>query len=309
MVTIKQIEAFYWVAKLGTLNKAAERLHITQSAATKRLQEVEAVSAVPLFEIGGRKNLVTQKGSELVSECEKLFSLLDELDMLRSSDRQPARILHIGLTELTALTWFPSFVRRMRAIYPAITIQPEIDLSSPLRLKVEAGRLDFAILPDPPPVDGLARMALGPVAFGWFAAAGTFESQSVHSLRDLAAFPVIEQSANSIITELCTQLWENAGVQPERIYGGNNVNALAGLISAGVGISCLPIVLFEQEVQRGELQLVATQPAAPSVTYYCCFFKQPHSGICYAIADIAKNCYSLSQMGPHLRSPADPQGD
>jgi hypothetical protein len=45
MLTVKQIETFYWVAKLGTVQRAADKLHITQSAATKRLQDVEAKSA------------------------------------------------------------------------------------------------------------------------------------------------------------------------------------------------------------------------------------------------------------------------
>ncbi len=291
MLTIKQIEAFYWVAKLGTLNKAADKLHITQSAATKRLQEVEAISTAPLFDAGGRKNLLTPKGNELVAECEKLFELLDELDMLRSEAKQPARILHVGMTELAALVWFPRFIRRMKEIYPSITVHPEIDNSAPIRHKVEMGQLDFAILPDPAPADDLARVALGLVPFGWFAAAGTFEPGSTQSLRDLAAFPVIEQNPDSIITELCAQLWQSAGVKPERIYGGNSVHTLAGLISAGVGISCLPIVMFKQEMLRGELQLVATRPAAPSVTYYCCFLKHMHSALGYAIADIARSSY------------------
>lgn len=294
MLTIKQLQAFYWVARLGTLSKAAEKLHITQSAATKRLQEVEALAAVPLFENGGRKNALTAKGHELVSECEGLFALLNELDLMKGSTQQPARLIHVGLTELTALTWFGRFIRQMKNIYPSVTIQPEIDLSTLLRQRVEEGRLDFAILPDPPPVEGLERMLLGTVPFGWFAAPGTFAPDVVHSLRDLAGCTVIEQSPNSIITELCARLWESAGVHPERIYGGNNVNALAGLISAGVGISCLPITIFTQEIERGHLQLMNTAPTAPQVPYYFCFQRHLHSALGYGVADIAKRSFSLS---------------
>jgi DNA-binding transcriptional LysR family regulator len=294
MLTIKQIQAFYWVAQLGTLNKAAEKLHITQSAATKRLQEVEAIAAAPLFESGGRKNALTPKGQELVTECAQLFALLDELDFMKGSTQQPARIVHVGLTELTALTWFGRFIREMKNIYPSVTIQPEIDLSTLLRQRVEEGRLDFAILPDPPSIEGLVRLELGAVPFGWFAAPGTFEPGVVRSLSDLAAFTVIEQSANSIITELCAQLWEDAGVHPERIYGGNNVNALAGLISAGIGVSCLPIAMFTQEIERGQLQLVNTKPVAPKVPYHFCFLKHLHSALGYGVADIAKRSFSLT---------------
>jgi len=293
MLTIKQIQAFYWVARLGTLNKAADKLYITQSAATKRLQEVEAIAAAPLFETGGRKNQLTSKGQELMLECEKLFASLDELDLLKGATAQPARIVHVGLTELTALTWFGRFIKEMKKIFPTVTIQPQLDLSSVLRQRVEEGRLDFAILPNPPSAQGLERVELGSVQFGWFAAPGTFDPARTHTLRELASVPVIEQSAQSIITELCAQLWESEGVQPERIYGGNNVNALAALISAGAGISCLPIALFKQEIARGELHLIETVPGGPQVPYHFCFRQHLHSALGYGVADIAKRSFCV----------------
>jgi len=155
---------------------------------------------------------------------------------------------------------------------------------------MEEGRLDFAILPAPPNAEVLVRMELG----GWFAAPGTFAPGVSHSLRDLAAFTVAEQSVNSIITELCTQFWENVGVHPERIYGGNNVNALAGLISVVVGISCLTVALFTQEIERGQLQLILTTPAAPKGSYHFYFLRHLHSALGYGVADIAKRSFSLS---------------
>lgn len=296
MLTIKQLQAFYWVSRLGTLSKAAAKLHITQSAATKRLQEVEALARFDLFENEGRKDRLTPKGKELVKECESLFTLLDQLEMLKGTSNLPARTLHVGLTELTALTWFPDFIKLMKKTYPSITIQPEIDLSTLLYMKVKEGGLDFAFLPDLSPDEGLAKIAIGNIAFGWFAAPGTFAPECSHDLKSLAEMTVIEQSANSIITELCAQLWENAGVQPMRVYGGNNVNALAGLISAGIGISCLPVAMFEHEINRGTLHLVTTTPEAPSVTYNCYFLKHLHSALGYTISEIAKQAYQLSAV-------------
>lgn len=289
MLTIKQLQTFYWVARLGTVSQAAERLHVTQSAATKRLQELESVASIPLFEPGPKKGRLTHKGREILADCEGLLALVDQLERIKRSTEAPAPILRIGLGELTALTWFPAFLRRMKAVHPTVTIQPEIDMSTILRDKVAESRLDFAIIPDPAPSDELPRVFLGNAQFGWFAAPGSFREGVVHPLHELATKPVIEQSENSIITALCARLWEGAGVNPERIYGGNNVVALAGLISADVGVSCLPTALFESEVAQGRLQLVETSPAAPAVGYYCCFLKS-NSALGYSVASIARQC-------------------
>jgi DNA-binding transcriptional LysR family regulator len=200
----------------------------------------------------------------------------------------------VGLGDLTASTWFPTFVRRMKEAYPTVTIQPEIDLSMLLHRNVEQGRLDFAILPEPPKTEGLARVPIGEAPFGWFAPPGSFSAGTRYPLRELGEYTVIEQSSHSIITSLCAKLWEGVGVQPERIYGGNNVVALAGLIAAGIGVSCLPVALFRREIDAGKLVLVETDPAAPSVVYYCTFLRYPHSALGYAMADIARACCDFS---------------
>ncbi|AEI82446.1 transcriptional regulator LysR family (plasmid) [Cupriavidus necator N-1] len=297
MFTIKQLETFYWVGRLGTIAKAADKLHVTQSAVTKRLQELEASVAAPLFERESRKNLLTPAGKELLIKSEHIFEMLDRLEKMKGSTQQPARILHVGLGELTALTWFPSFLKRMKDVYPSVTVQPEIDMSSLLLQKVKEGRLDFAILPDLPDADDLVRVPVGNVQFGWFAGPGKFAVGETQSLHDLASQPVVEQSEHSIINRLCASLWEGAGVRPERLNGGNNIAALAGLVAAGVGISCLPVALFEDEIAQGRLQLVKTHPPAPSVAYACYFLKYPHSALGYSVAEIAKQTCTFPGAG------------
>jgi DNA-binding transcriptional LysR family regulator len=295
MLTIKQLQAFYWVARLGTLSRAAEKLCITQSAITKRLHEVQAVAARPLFERKGRTNQLTQFGRELEEECAALLGMLSVLDDEKSVDNQLARLLRVGLTEMVALTWFADFLRRMKNVYPSITVQPEIDLSLLLQDKVEQGRLELSIVPDVRTSDAMVKVELGEVQFGWFAAAGIFAPGEVHSLHELATQPVIEQSENSVITAACSRLWESAGASPERIYGGNSVKALAGLISAGVGISCLPIALFRNELRAGTLQLLRTSTPAPSVGYSCCFLKSSSSTLGHRVSQIAQECSTFTR--------------
>ncbi len=296
MVTIKQLESFYWVARLGTIAKAADKLHVTQSAITKRIQELQRNIASPLFERDSRKNLLTPNGKELQTQSEQLFEMLARLEKIKNEKTHITRVLHIGLGEMTALTWFPSFLKQMKEVYPSVTIQPEIDQSLPLFEKLIDGRLEFAILPDMPDVDALIQVPIGHVQFGWFSAPNKFSVGESLSLPELAIHPVIEQSKYSIITRLCAQMWEGAGVQPERINGGNNVVALAGLVAAGVGISCLPVPLFEKELAQGSMQLIKTNPPAPSVTYYCYFLKYPNSALGYTVADIAKQTCTFSRV-------------
>ena len=141
MLSVKQIETFYWVAKLGTVQRAADTLHITQSAATKRLQDLEAKSAAPLFEGGGKKARLSAKGHEMLTLCEGLLESIGRLEAYRDADRRMTRVLHIGLTELVALTWFPAFLQQMREMF-SLRGQTDRDLDAFYRRPSNAFQID-----------------------------------------------------------------------------------------------------------------------------------------------------------------------
>jgi DNA-binding transcriptional LysR family regulator len=299
MLTVKQIETFYWVAKLGTVQRAADKLHITQSAATKRLHDVEANAAAPLFEGKSKKSKLSAKGHELFVLCERLLDSVERLRACQEADRHMPRVLHIGLTELVVLTWFPAFLQQMRDVFPNVILQPQVDMSGPLQDQVIDGRLDLAILPEPELPASVTRVKLGHASFAWFCRPGMFDGQRTVRLRELAKVPVIEQAPRSIVTILSSRGFEKAGIDPERICGGNNAVAVGGLVAAGVGVSCLPVDLFKQQVQDQLMQIVHTDPPAPAVRYEIVFLKHPHSALGHEIAEIARRCCDFQRPLRH----------
>jgi DNA-binding transcriptional LysR family regulator len=291
MLTIKQLEAFYWVARLGTVDRAAAKLYITQSAATKRLQELESMVVEPLFESQRSKAKLSVKGQELLGLCKELLESVAHLDELQTSTRSIARVLQIGMTELVATTWFPKFIRKMKEIYPDVVVQPELlHLSAELRRKVLDGTLDLAFVPEAEMSSALARVPLNSVPFAWFCAPGAFPTDRTVSLAELSQAAIVEQDEHSVITQLCRRLFSEAGVETKRLLGGRSVFAMAGLIEAGVGISCLPKSIFASYIETGRLQIVNTRPAPPSLGYCAVFMNNPQSRIGYSVAEIARQC-------------------
>jgi DNA-binding transcriptional LysR family regulator len=297
MLTVKQIETFYWVAKLGTVQRAADKLHITQSAATKRLQDVEAKSAARLFEGSGKKARLSAKGHEMLALCEDLLESIGRLEAYQDADRHMTRVLHIGLTELVALTWFSAFLQQMREMFPNLILQPHVEMSGPLQEQVIDGRLDLAILPEPELPASVTRVTLGSARFAWFCRPGEFDRKRTVPLHELGTVPVIEQTPISIITILSSRGFESVGVNPERICGGNNAVVVGGLVAAGVGVSLLPIDLFRQQIENQLMQIVITEPPAPLVRYDAIFLKHSHSALGYMVADVARRCCDFSSGG------------
>nr|WP_280907775.1 substrate-binding domain-containing protein [Cupriavidus sp. LEh25] len=223
------------------------------------------------------------------------------MDEVKASAKHVARTLHIGITEMVALTWFPTLVRKLKSIYPQVTLQPDVDLSASLHDKVSDGRLDIAVIIEPFNDSTMASVRLGSAEFGWVAPPGTFDSEKVYSLEQLSALPLIQQDKGSGARILCDTQFAQAGIEPQRINGSNSLVTLAGLVEAGVGVSCIPLRLFNHEIREQRIQVVKTDPAAPSLTYYAVFLKQHQAALGYAVADMARQCCDFEAKNRQTR--------
>lgn len=91
-LTLRNLRLVDAVAREGNLVRAAQSLNMTQSAATKALQEIEAVAGVELFERTNRGTLPTAYGETLAAHARIVLAQLRHAE-------QALRILRMGLEE------------------------------------------------------------------------------------------------------------------------------------------------------------------------------------------------------------------
>src|SRR3977135_669329 len=108
-ITISQLEAFYWVAELGSVHRAASRLNVTQPTVSLRLRQLETELAAPVLEPHGRGVRVTHSGHAFLAKAKLV---LDAYAHLHSA-ATPSAIsgaLRIGLAEGFAVARLPHLV-------------------------------------------------------------------------------------------------------------------------------------------------------------------------------------------------------
>jgi DNA-binding transcriptional LysR family regulator len=296
MTNIKQIETFYWTVKLGTLQRAAGKLFITQSAATKRIKELEKSASIPLFESNAQKSALTIKGEELLIAADGVLSSLQALDELRTSAQRTIRTVRIGISELVTLTWFSSFVGQVKHMYPHISIIPDVDISAKLQQKLLVGELDMIVVPVDYVSGEMVSLLVDSVDFAWFAPPGSFQEGLTVTLRDLARLPIIVQGPQSGITTRLENLFAQSGVEFVKVFGSNSLFALAALIRAGVGVSCIPRVLFESDLERGFFQEVKLESGVKPVDYHFAFMRHDQQALGYTLASIVRECVKLYRV-------------
>lgn len=290
MLSVKEVEAFYWTARLGTLQNAALKLSVSQSALSKRLQNMQRHSDTLLFDRLGNRLVLTQHGDTVFMNAQRVLASLDILQAMQSPASKLERTLRIGVTELTALTWFGSFVKALRKAYPKLNLHPEVDVSATLKEKLLAGSLDIAFIQDFYVDASLTSIKIQSVQYGWFSSPGSFPANRPISLTEIACLPLIEQNAGSGLTELTRAQFASLGIETKYVFGSNSLVALGGLVEAGMGVACLPVRYFEPAKRRKKIVQLRTNPKAPTASYHAVFYPNDYATLGASIADIAAAC-------------------
>src|SRR6478752_3008396 len=124
-MTFKQLEALYWIARLGGFAQAASHLHTSQSAISKRVRELEQLFDTELFDRSLRTARLTEKGEEMFVLASKL---LEQRDAAVEQFGKPGvleRRIRLGVTELSAMTWLPRLIGVIQQHYPKVILEPD----------------------------------------------------------------------------------------------------------------------------------------------------------------------------------------
>jgi DNA-binding transcriptional LysR family regulator len=294
MVTLKQLEALYWCAKLQSFASAAHRLHTSQSAISKRIAELEQVVCQPVFDRRRRTPRLTARGEDLFEGAEQMLGLRDR--MLTSLGRAPVamRRFRLGVTELTALTWLPQLVQAMRDAYPDTALEPEIDLSPNLCERLARDELDLVVVP---PVFARADFVSQPLRelkLAWMCAPGLLPERRSFSLADIASHPILMQAGRSGVDVAYDQWFRDQGLHIRRVYAGNSLVALSALTMAGFGVSYLPTEYFSDLVSHGLLRELNVRGPRPPDTRYHAVHRQDAPA---AVGEIVLMAQALCNFG------------
>ena len=296
MMTFKQLEALYWIARLGGFAQAANQLHTSQSAISKRVHELEQLFDTELFDRSQRTARLTDKGEEMFVLAKKL---LDQRDAAVEQFGKPGvveRRIRIGVTELTAMTWLPRLVGLIQQHYPKVILEPDVDDSLQLRDKLLADELDVVIVPHTFADSRMQSKVIGRVKSAWMCKPGVVQSTGTVRLHDLARHRMLVQGNNSGTGRAYDAWMKDQGVQPAHAIVVSNLVALTGLTVSGLGVSYLPRECLAPLVDAGMLEVIDVTPALPVVRYVAMHKGEHRSALTSSIVMLAQECCDFTRM-------------
>lgn len=241
-VTIRQLRAFALVIQLKSFTKAAGRLHITQSALSLLIRQLEENLQVQLIERSTRRVEPTAIGFELMSSAERLLDDFDAAieNVADLGAKQRGKIV-IAAPYILATTVLAPVVGQFKLSHPSITVVLRDSLPDEVVAQVRSGAADIAVASFPQPEPGLIWTEL-------------FEEPLVavypvgHPLgalprvcwRDLVGYPTILLSRNSLLRHLADAGFSQAGFAIEPAYELAYAGTAIALVKAGLGVAILP---------------------------------------------------------------------
>lgn len=297
-MTLKQLETFYWVCRLGGFAAAARHLHSTQSAVSMRIQDLESSLGVPLFDRNQRSARLTAKGQDLIQYAERLMGVASEIRHRVGDPKVLSGTVRLGVTDFVAVTWLPALVAAINENYPDIALELDVDLTLTQLRKLQNGDLDVAVLPGPIDEPGLTNVSLGSVEFAWMASPRLGVPRERLTPRDLHAWPLLTLTHDSNLHKLMARWFEASNATIRRSNACNSIGVLAALTMAGLGVSYLPREHFARDISDGRLQVLDIAPRLPDLEYFAVFEKRQIQPLSQTIAELAQQYSTFRKPGP-----------
>lgn len=238
--TLPQLRVFESSARLGSLTRAAEELHIAQPTASVQIKKLTETVGLPLFEQVGRRVYLTDAGQRLYAGCHDVFralSALEEaLDGMRAMESGHLRLAVSSTGKYFAPRILGAFIQR----YPGVDASLEIHNRKTLLDRLANNEDDLYIFAAALARDDVVTQALLPNPLVVFARDDhPLANARQIAFERIAAQPFLMREPGSGTRLLAMRLFEQFGLTPRIRLELSTDEAIKEAILAGLGVSIM----------------------------------------------------------------------
>lgn len=252
MIDLDSIKAFLTVAQFRSFSAAADQLHLTQPAVSKRIALLEHQLGVKLFDRIGRTVSLTQAGEELapratviLAEVEDTQRAIGNLNNAVSGRLTLATSHHVGLWRL------PSVLKAFSDRYPDVALDLHFMDSEVAHEQIVQGNLEIGIITlAPRPHERLAARQIWNDELVFVCAADHPLAQlTTPTLAAIADYPAVLPDISTFTGRIVKGLFSRAQLSLQVSMSTNYLETIKMLVAIGQGWSVLPRTMIDQEMQ------------------------------------------------------------
>lgn len=256
-ITLYQLRVFLTVAHHLNYTRAAEELYLSQPSVSAQVHELEHLLGVPLFELVGKRLVLTQGGEVLQRHTAVVLSAVDEaVDAVTRLRSLTAGRLIVGASTTVGAYILPGVLGAYRGRYPEVEVQLDLMNSETICVQLREGRLEI----------GVVESAMPDISDDLHAEPYR-EDELVLIVPPWHPWAGLSEIPPSALTE-ATVLWrepgsgtrsagENAlrqlGVRPRRDMQIGGTDAIKQAVATNLGVAIVSLATISAEVTTGRL--------------------------------------------------------
>jgi len=237
---IRHLRLVSAVADVGSLTRAGDRLHLTQSALSHQLRDIESRLGAALFLRVGKRLVLTPAGERLLASARDVLERLDRTeDEIRQMGKDRAGVLRITTECYTCYHWLPPLIMRYRKRFPRVEIRIDVEATRHPIDSLLAGKIDLALMSADV---SDRRLIVKPVFEDELVLVASRDhrfARQTHvrpaEMRDETLFIYPPREESTVLQEVLLP----AGAAPARIEEVLLTEAITELVKAGLGVAVL----------------------------------------------------------------------
>ena len=251
---VRHLQLVAAVAEMGSLTRAGDRLHLTQSALSHQLRGIESRLGAALFLRVGKRLVLTPAGERLLVSAKDILERLAQAEEdIRRMGKERAGVLRITTECYTCYHWLPPLLMRYRRKFPRVEVRIDVEATRrPIEMLL-AGRIDLAIVSSTVTDRRLVSRKVFEDEVVLIAARHHRFAQQSHvrisEMRDETLFIYPPREESRVLQEVLLP----AGVSPARIEEVQLTEAITELVKAGLGVAFLARWAVQPLVDAGTI--------------------------------------------------------
>lgn len=302
----EDLEAFVAVVRCQSLSIAAETLHLTQSAITRRVQSLEEELGTQLFDRNTRPLKPTAMGLRLYEQSRTVLGAMATLHHLANAEASPSGRLRLGVPQSLGDAVLLDLLEQLRQHYPKLHTQVFNGWGNSLLEKLEHLELDAVAALFPAKrrfPDELQVRVLGRVRLGVVAAKGHW-SRPPKRLEECHAFGWILNPDGCGFRAGLQQALHNQGLPLKLNLETFGTGLQLGLVARGMGLGLIPEPFLRASEWAGAVDWLPLTDFQPEMEL--CLIHHRHCGNLQATLDNLSHWLPQQLIIPSVPDNAQP---
>jgi DNA-binding transcriptional LysR family regulator len=267
ILNINQLRAFYYVAKSGSISKAAQELMVTPPAITMQVKQLEETVGIRLLVREGNSMQPTSAGQEVFKKAQRIFQEIHETEsLLEDMSTFKRGELRIGCPEMPGTHPVPKLIAEFKKAYPGIKIIVDQGSDAEIVKSVEDRRNELVVVWPGPNTGRMKIRVIGKEELVLIASGkSSIAPGSELSVQALSEIPLVLKKEGSATREVVLEYLRKFRVHPQVATESSNTAVIKEMVRQDNGVAFVKRDALENQVSEGSLNVVRILEGSPMI--------------------------------------------